>query len=382
MSKTSTVSSPKGRCAADADGAGTLNERLDRLHDRLLESVPTVDRIACALYDTAEDRLKTFINSTRAGDAIAGYEFKLADSVSLSRLAKSGEFRVIDDIPAVIGADSAHSAWLLSQGYRSSFTAPMYDNGSFNGLIFFNSTAPAVFSTAVQRDLSLYANLINMTISSELAAVRAISAAAQIARDFADLRDFETGAHLERVARYARIIAKAVAPIHHLSDEFVEHVYLFAPLHDIGKIGIADKILLKPGKLDPDERRIMESHVFKGRDIIARILGDFGLSHLPDSRVMANIVECHHQFLDGTGYPCRPQGVEVPIEARIVMVADIFDALTTRRPYKQPWTIERACAELDLMVNAGKLDADCVAAITLHAAEMGAIGELYHDLAA
>jgi len=213
-----------------------------------------------------------------------------------------------------------------------------------------------------------------MAISNELAAVRAVVASAHVARDFTDLRDFETGAHLERMARYSRAIGQAVAPIYGLSDEFVEHLYLYAPLHDIGKIGIPDKILLKPGKLDPEERMTMETHVDKGREVLRKILGDFGVAHLPDSCVMMNIVGCHHEFMDGSGYPQGLKGDAIPVEARIVTVADIYDALTSKRPYKSPWTAEEAIAELDRMAAAGKLDVNCVAAIKRLALELAEIG--------
>src|SRR5690606_23901431 len=111
--------------------------------------------------------------------------------------------------------------------------------------------------------------------------IRTITASVQMAREFTQLRDFETGAHLERMARYSRVIAESIAPIHNLSDEFIGHVFLFAPLHDIGKIGIPDNILLKPGKFTTEERLIMESHVVKGVSMIKKILGEYGLEHLP-----------------------------------------------------------------------------------------------------
>lgn len=363
------------------EGGNTLNERLCILHERLLQTVPVVDRIACALYDAHEDTLKTFINSTRSGEAISGYEFKLSQSHALSALAASGAVRVIDNIPRVIGSGSRHSDWLLRQGYRSSYTVPMFDDGAFCGMIFFDSGKTGAFTTRAQIDLGLYSTLINMTISGELAAVRAMTAATQIARGFAHLRDFETGAHLERMARYARLIARGIAHMYNLSDEFVEHVYLFAPLHDIGKIGIPDRVLLKPGPLDAAERALMNDHVAKGATMVDRMLGDFGLQHLPDARIMRNIVACHHECLDGSGYPNRLQGDAVPLEARIVAVADVFDALTSARPYKPAWPVARACEELILMVFAGKLDADCVSVIERHAAEMAEIGERYRDAA-
>ncbi len=96
------------------ENSGSLTERLSALHDHLLQSVPGVDRIACALYDADRDRLKTFINSTRVGQAISGYEYRLADSLSLSQLAESGQFRVLDEIAVVLGSDSTHANWLTT----------------------------------------------------------------------------------------------------------------------------------------------------------------------------------------------------------------------------------------------------------------------------
>lgn len=161
----------------------------------------------------------------------------------------------------------------------------------------------------------------------------------------------------------AGIIARGIAGIHDLTDEQIEHIVLFTPLHDIGKIGIPDSILLKPGRLDPEERAIMETHVNKGRDIIQKIIGDFNVQHLSDSSIMLNLVACHHEFLDGSGYPNGLKGDEVPIEARIITVADIFDALTSRRPYKKAWPLDEAKAELLGMADAGKLDRDCIHAL-------------------
>jgi HD-GYP domain-containing protein (c-di-GMP phosphodiesterase class II) len=357
----------------------SLSERLRQLHADLLQRVPMIDRIACALYDRDDDLLKTFINSTRTGTAIAQYEYRLADSQSLSELAKHGDFRVIDDLAQAIKPMNAHSKWVLDQGYRSSFTAPMYHNGAVLGFVFFDSLVPGTFTERVQRDVLMSVNLINMTISAEMSAIRSILASAKVARDFSDLRDFETGAHIERMARYSRLIAKATAGKFGLSDEFVEQLFLFAPLHDIGKIGIPDRILLKPGRLDPDERRLMETHVVKGVAIIEKIIGDFELKQLPGANVMKNIVLAHHEYLDGSGYPNGLKGEQVPIEARIVTVADIFDALISARPYKPAWTIETACEELGRMASQGKLDPDCVAVVNAHAAEFVAINARYQD---
>ena len=227
---------------------GTLTERLSALHQQLLETVPSVGRIACALYDASDDSLKTFINSTREGKAITGYEYKLADSYSLSQLASTGNFRVLDDIASAITSDTAHSRWMREQGYQSSFTVPLYEIQTLLGFVFFDSVHKGAFTSEVQRDLVLYTSLIGMMISSEMTAVRTLVEATRVARTLTIMRDFETGRHLDRMAKYSRVIARKVAPTLGHNDEFIEVVHLFAPLHDIGKIAIPDKILLKPGR--------------------------------------------------------------------------------------------------------------------------------------
>lgn len=356
-----------------------LGQRLQHLHGQLLELVPSVDRIACVLYDPHDDLLKTFVNSTRSGEAISGYEFRLAESNSLSRLAASGQERVLDDIPAAIEGNSLHSIWLLKEGYRSSLTVPLYDRGAFIGFVFYDSRQPAVFTAAVQRNLAVFSTLINMTISNELNLVRSITTSAQVAREFANLRDFETGGHLERMAHYARLIARELQASHGLSDEYIEHLYLFAPLHDIGKIGIPDSVLLKPGQLDAEERQLMQTHVQKGVDVLERLIGEFGLEDLPDSAVMRNVVAGHHECLDGSGYPLGLAGDAVPLEARIIAVADVLDALISHRPYKEPWSIEAAIAELERLVACGKFDRDCVAAIKRQRQAVLAIRDRFSD---
>tara|TARA_Y100001970_G_C13886006_1_gene676252 strand:- start:388 stop:789 length:402 start_codon:yes stop_codon:yes gene_type:complete len=115
----------------------------------------------------------------------------------------------------------------------------------------------------------------------------------------------------------------------------------------------------------------MQTHVQKGVDMIDSILADFNLIEANDARIMRNIIAFHHEYLDGSGYPFGLKGEQVPIEARIVTVADIFDALTHKRPYKKSWSVENSLTELHQMVEQGKLDDDCVTALanSLNAAQ-------------
>lgn len=359
--------------------SGPLTKRLSSLHQRLLESMPGVDRIGCALYDASTDGLRTFLHSTRAGAALSGYEYPLSASRSLSQLARSGDFRVLDDIATAVQGDSAHAQWLDEQGYQASFTVPMYDDDVLLGFLFFDSMLKATFTSQVQRDLVLYASLITMAIVSEFTAMRAVIESTRVVRELTGMRDFETGVHLERMARYAHLIAKKVAPAWGRDDEFVESVYMFAALHDIGKIAIPDRILLKQGRLNAQERETMETHVAKGLEIVDRIIGRTGLSHLPDTDILRNIVGGHHEKLDGSGYPRGLKGDAVSLEARIVAVADIFDALTAARPYKRDWTFSEAFAELQCLADSGQLDPDCVQALCGNEAAVQAIWARYEE---
>ena len=148
-----------------------------------------------------------------------------------------------------------------------------------------------------------------------------------------EYRDNDTGEHTTRVARYSRLIAEELK----LSPRLCRDIYLAAPLHDVGKVAIPDNILLKPGRLDTDEMAVIRTHAAIG----GRILAD---SHCELIQLGAVIATGHHERWDGSGYPRGLKGADIPIAARVVAVADVFDALTTKRPYKEamPLTVARA----------------------------------------
>ena len=164
----------------------------------------------------------------------------------------------------------------------------------------------------------------------------------------AEYKDFETGNHFLRVSETAACIAKRMG----WADDIVLNLQLAAPVHDIGKIGIPDKILLKPGKLDEDEWRIMKEHCLFGKNILGSeqfirdLSGNSSLDIAEASFLLmetaANIALSHHEYWNGEGYPLGLKGKDIPIEARITAVADVFDALRSKRPYKEPWPEEKA----------------------------------------
>jgi HD-GYP domain-containing protein (c-di-GMP phosphodiesterase class II) len=169
-----------------------------------------------------------------------------------------------------------------------------------------------------------------------------------------------------------------LASHHQLDDTYIEHVFMFSPLHDLGKVGIPDRVLLKPGGLDPEERAIMNTHSTKGREMIDQMVANFGLDGLQHIDILRNIAQYHHEAVDGSGYPEGRRGGSIPLEARIVAVADVFDALTSRRPYKKAWSNEEAFAYLQ-RVAGEKLDRECVEALLAHREEVELIQQLFAE---
>jgi putative two-component system response regulator len=147
----------------------------------------------------------------------------------------------------------------------------------------------------------------------------------------AEMRDRDTGEHISRMARYAQLIAHGLG----LDPNYCAQIHLAAPMHDIGKIGIADSILLKAGPLTDEERRSMQEHARCGGEILACSSSEL-------IRLAGEIALAHHERYDGQGYPHGLAGDAIPLSGRITAVADVFDALTSRRPYKRAWSIEQA----------------------------------------
>lgn len=152
----------------------------------------------------------------------------------------------------------------------------------------------------------------------------------------AEFRDPETGAHIQRMAHYSQIIARGLD----LDDAACKLILEAAPMHDVGKIGIPDYILLKPGKLTVEEFEVMKGHARLGHELLKD-------SHSEIMRAGAEIAISHHEKYDGSGYPHGLKGQGIPLFGRIVAVADVFDALTSERPYKKAWPLEEAVRFLE-----------------------------------
>jgi putative two-component system response regulator len=148
-----------------------------------------------------------------------------------------------------------------------------------------------------------------------------------------EYKDEDTGAHIKRMSLYSAAIARRMG----LDEGSIETILYAAPMHDVGKIGIPDRILMKPGKLDPAEWEIMKQHTVIGAKILAG--SDAGFIQLGEI-----IASSHHEKWDGSGYPNQLKGIQISIAGRIVAIADVFDALISKRPYKEPFSLEKSFA--------------------------------------
>lgn len=183
-----------------------------------------------------------------------------------------------------------------------------------------------------------------------------------------EYRDSDTGNHVLRMAKYSRLIAEGMG----LNSERCNLIEFAAPMHDIGKIGIPDHILHKPGKLSLKEFEIIKKHTQIGYEI---------LQHSPSKFINmgAEIALGHHEKFDGSGYPHGSKGTEIPLETRIVAVADVYDALTTTRPYKTAWPTEKALNYLRSR-KGSHFDPDCVDAFMMQIEKVKAIQQMLQDL--
>lgn len=354
----------------------SYREQLASVHRELRRALPAIRRVAVAIYDRDTDRLRTFLHSTDGAVPFSLHEALLAEVPSLAELGANHTDRVIADLEAHRDSPSVHTRQLLERGYRSSYTRPFYEHGLLRGFVFFDSDQRDFFDATVVRHLVIYAHLVSLLVLEALAPANVLRTAIDVTREVTHLHDAETGAHLDRMAHYAQMIASRVATREGHDDEFVEFVFLFAPLHDIGKIAVPGAILLKREPLDAQETAVMRAHVERGLELVRSMATAFGLAQATHMDILFNIVAHHHECFDGSGYPHGLAGRAIPLEARVVSVADVFDALTTPRPYKRGWSNDEAFAYLE--ENAGaRFDAECVRALVTQRGRVELIQEAF-----
>ena len=351
-----------------------LRERLRIVLHRLEALDLGITRIAFVQHDAHTDLLATDGETgtnggpagRKGGPGSSHPHFEpraLATVPSLGRLRDGREARVLNDLEQELDPASDHSRWLLAQGWRSSLTLPLFDRNHLLGFLFLDSTRAGAFDPRAMAALEPHLEVLLLRITNHFSGVASLQSSLRLLLEIAALRDPQTAAHMERVSRFSRLIALQLDNQQERPAEFSQNLHRFAALHDVGKLGIPDRILLKPGPLSQEERQVMDSHVLIGMALIERVIAAMDLEEDDAIVLLRQVVAHHHERLDGSGYPAGLRGAQVSLAGRIVAVADLYDALTQARAYKPAFSEAHAVQMLRSMVEAGKLDGECVEAL-------------------
>ena len=327
------------------DSFGMLESILPQMYP-LLKGQMDIQRLAVAFVDNNGNIIAETLKSERPEVILnAGFKAPL-DQTSLIRLRSDSDVRIINDIEEHYNRihQSEATKMILKEGFHSSITVPMYTQAGLLGFIFANNVKKNAFSKKDQQTMKQFAKTLKSEIYNAYLMQELIAKTSEAFADLVEKKDFETGNHLSRVANYSRLMAQKLMAINpKITPKLVREIFWFAPLHDIGKVGIPDKILLKPGKLTADEFEFMKKHVDFGAQVIYKMNKTLiETTHIHFLDTCIKIISEHHEKWDGSGYPKGLKGEEISIPGRIVAISDVFDALISERVYKTAFPPEKA----------------------------------------
>lgn len=266
-------------------------------------------------------------------------------TTSLEGIVKHGVPRIINDLRAFAkNKDTDYNKILLQAGINSSITLPLKVNDKPIGIIFFSNISKHIYNEKHIEFLKTLSNSIAISLNKNIFIDEMLYSTLLALTKMAEARDEDTGEHLDRMTAYSAKITEFLVRDKLYCDQltvpFMKGIERFSPLHDIGKVGVKDGILLKSGKLTTEEYEEMKKHVTYGVDVLRTAEGNIAKQKYSLFKMGIDIVEGHHEKWNGTGYPYGKAGFDIPLSARIVTVADVFDALTSKRPYKEAFSFE------------------------------------------
>lgn len=319
------------------------------LNDEEFQSYLSFERIGFATiendYFLADISLSTIDNIKLN----RGFKIKRESSDSLMSLINNKEIRIINDLEKHFEKNpkSESTNLILKEGYLSSITAPLYkSNGKIIGILFFSSVKRNNYSEIDKYKISSITEIVSSIFEKNMLIEDLITNSALTFVKLVEGKDPETSNHLDRMAQYSKIIAKYLSYEEKYKDKidyfYMDNLCKFAPLHDIGKVGIPDSILLKPGKLTDEEFQIMKEHPKIGAKVLNYYQNNLKKYDIDTFKIAVKITISHHEKWDGTGYPNGLKGEKIPLVGRITAVADVFDALSSKRIYKEAMSFDKS----------------------------------------
>lgn len=312
-----------------------------------------------------------------------GYTIGLSQT-SLQSVLQTKECRIINNYNTYLKQHpkSEAASLILQEGIISSLACPLILNNASIGVLLFSSKQPDTYAEEHASMSKLIAGSIAIALERILIADNLILPPIVSFARLVETKGSDNRFHIERIQNYSKILAEALAGSDKYKNiidrQFIADIYKFSPLHDIGKIGIADGLLLKPGTLSAEEFEVVKKHTVFGAELL-RKAGNDGLVNGRNYFDMAiQIAESHHEKYDGTGYPHSLADDSIPLAARIVAVADVFDALTSRRVYKNALDIEASMQIID-KESGRSFDPDVVAALNDRIEQVVRIYKKYNE---
>lgn len=341
--------------AAEAFIAGAVPVMLQPLLARLRMGLPNVARLGLLLSCADGAVLSRWADSDGRVCTCPPDLTSVSANAFLDLLRTTSEALLVDRAIPVI-------EWLAAEGSAPLVALSVRRNAVIHGYLIIDTERGKPADAACLLQLRTWAPILASLLGHSIQATANLVNAVSFSNEFIHARDQITGEHQLRMSAFLHVLATEMHDAHGFVPGFAEEVAIFGALHDIGKVGVPDYVLMKPGRFEASEWEVMKSHVEKGGTLVRHMIDELQLHDAPGVATLRAGVECHHEHLDGSGYPNGLYRDEIPLVARMVTTADIFDALTHYRPYKRPWRVDDAYEHLSSLAG-HKLDRDCVAAM-------------------
>ena len=342
----------------------TLNDQMSNALTTMNALDPKITRLSFASYSAERDMLTTLADSTLRSWEEVHYEHRFSKLKGLKQAMQFGLPKIVDNMEQINYSNRVK--FLQNKGYVSSAAIPCFTKGQFKGFVFLNSDQPNAFNYQMLHHLAPQVELIQLAIDSHQGVLKSLSSFAENYRHQAPHFHRDSYFHGNRMRIYTRLIASEIAECYQLDDEQVEAIACFSQYHDIGKATLPNTLIYPEKALTAPEIERVRYSLVQGKEVMREMILSIGKPSNKSIQTLNQIMLFQGELLDGSGYPNGLLAGDIPIAAHIVTVANIFDSMTTHKSDRQAWSITFALLELEKMVQAGKIDSQCVNALRTH----------------